>query len=120
MVWLLVAIFAAASLALLLFGLRARRAETRGLDLLLSNLTDDQRRDYQAFGYFEVTGSVTGRRYRIYHGKARNVLDLNSGRGPVGRSFTPQGDLVAGDCMLAQKIAIENYEDEVLGTALPF
>lgn len=118
MLWLLLAVLASLSLGLFLFWVRTRRAESKGLTLLLSNLTDEQRRHFQSFGYFDVTGSITGKRYRIYHGKSRNVVEL--GRARPGRCFAPQGDLVAADCMLAQKIAIENYEDEVLSKALPF
>jgi hypothetical protein len=32
----------------------------------------------------------------------------------------PEGGLVAGDCMLAQKIALENCEAAALRVALPF
>jgi hypothetical protein len=38
----------------------------------------------------------------------------------IGKCFLPEGDLVAGDCMLAQKIALENRESAVLKVALPF
>lgn len=94
-------------------------AHRKGEELLEANLTPEQRKQYDAFGYFDVVGSVTGKRYRIYHGTHRNVVELVGNRGP-GRCFMPRGDLVAGDCMLAQKIAIENYEEEVLRTALRF
>jgi hypothetical protein len=97
------------------------QAEKKGLQLLLDNLTQEQRRQYQIFGYFDVVGSRTGKRYRIQHGTSRNVIELDGvgGRRP-GRCFMPSGALVAGDCMLAQKIAIENCEDEVLQVALRF
>jgi hypothetical protein len=120
MLWLLLAVFASLSLALFVFWVRTRRAEAKGLTLLLSNLTDEQRRQFLALGYFDATGSITGNHYRIHNGKARNVIELGAGRARAGRCFAPQGNLVAGDCMLAQKIAIENYEDEVLSRALPF
>jgi hypothetical protein len=92
--------------------------EAKGLQLLLDNLTPTQREQYDAFGYFDVVGSKTGRRYRIHHGTSRNVIELE--RGGAGRCFMPKGELVAGDCMLAQKIALENCEEEVLHTALRF
>lgn len=100
--------------------LRQRSAESKGLKLLLDNLTEAQRRQYEAHGYFDCIGSVTGKRYRIRYGKALNVIELASNRASPGRCFMPQGDLVEGDCMLAQKIAIENYEEDVLAKALPF
>jgi hypothetical protein len=95
-------------------------AESKGWSLLLSNLTAAQRRQFQSLGYFDARGSATGRHYRIYRGRSRNVIELGSHRLSPGRCFLPQGDLVEGDCMLAQKIAIENYEEEVLEKALPF
>jgi hypothetical protein len=48
-------------------------AETKGLQLLLDNLTPGQHRQYQELGYFDVVGSKTGNRYRIHHGTSRNV-----------------------------------------------
>jgi hypothetical protein len=96
-------------------------AERKGMELLLKNLSTRQREQYEAFGYFDVTGSDTGRRYRVFHGRFGNVREL----GPndpmnIGKCFLPEGDLVAGDCMLAQKIALENRESAVLKVALPF
>ena len=104
------------------YSIRSRsQAEAKGLQLLLNNLTPEQRRQYQAFGYFDVVGSRTGKRYRIHHGTSRNVVELDAAEGlRAGRCFTPSGALVAGDCMLAQKITLENCEEEVLQTALRF
>jgi hypothetical protein len=96
------------------------KAEEKALQLLLSNLTPLQRQQYHAFGYFDVVGSMTKTPYRIYHGTSRNVVELIDGRPGPGRCFMPKGELAACDCMLAQKIAIENFEQEVLNTALPF
>ena len=120
MVWLMVAIVILSGLAMLVCSIRQRMAETKGLTLLVSNLSEEQRRQYEAFGYFDAIGSITGKRYRIHHGNSRNVVQLGSGNLRSGRCFAPRGDLVPGDCMLAQKIAIENYEAEVLAKALPF
>jgi hypothetical protein len=120
-----VVLLATTALVLLEFDLRQRiahssDAEKKGLQLLLENLTPEQRQQYKAFGYFDAIGSHTGKRYRIYHGTSRNVVELVGERNGPGRCFMPKGDLVAGDCMLAQNIAIENYEEEVLSTALRF
>jgi hypothetical protein len=120
MAWLLVAFVGFVCATMVLCQVRERRAERRGLRLLIDNLTEDQARQYRANGYFDATGSVTGRRYRINHGVSRNVIELGTDQMQAGRCFAPQGQLVAGDCMLAQKIAIENYEHEVLDKALPF
>ena len=80
-----------------------------------------QREQYEAFGYFDVTGSDTGRRYRVFHGRFGNVRELGpNDRVNIGKCFLPEGGLVAGDCMLAQKIALENCETAALRVALPF
>jgi hypothetical protein len=121
---------AAALLTICVAWLRERRnfdasplnaeAEAKGIELLLNNLTPGQQEQYQNLGYFEVVGSLTGRRYRILHGKSRNVIELTENDAWPGRCFTPEGHLASGDCMLAQKIALENYEEDVLKTALRF
>jgi hypothetical protein len=100
---------------------RSVQAEHRAMALLFDNLSAGQREQYKAFGYFDVTGSDTGRRYRIFHGRYQNVRELGpNGRLERGKCFLPQGVLVAGDCMLAQKIALENRESAALKVALPF
>jgi hypothetical protein len=66
-------------------------------------------------------GSKTGTVYRIHHGTSRNVTELKNDAPGTGRCFMPtKGELVAGDCMLAQKITLENCEEDVLRTALLF
>ena len=56
----------------------------------------------------KVVGCDSGRRYRIYCGSAMNVYEMDhAGCLYVGRCFMPVGNLVAGDVMLAQKIALE-------------
>ena len=84
-------------------------------------LSPEQSRQYDRFGYFDVLGSRTGKRYRICHGTSRNVNELvEQNRLGAGRCFLPSGNLVAGDCMLAQKIMLENCEEEALRVALRF
>ena len=51
-------------------------AKHKGLQLLLENLSPEQSRQYDRFGYFDVLGSRTGKRYRICHGTSRNVNEL--------------------------------------------
>jgi hypothetical protein len=100
---------------------RQEEAEAKGLKLLIDNLTAVQSQQYDRFGYFDVVGSKTGKRYRICHGTSRNVNELlEHNRLGAGRCFMPRGNLVAGDCMLAQKIALENCEEEALKVALRF
>jgi len=101
--------------------LRVAQAERKGMELLLRNLSARQLEQYQFFGYFDVVGSDTRRRYRIFHGRFGNVRELGpNDRLNIGKCFLPDGDLVAGDCMLAQKIALENRESLALRVALPF
>lgn len=100
---------------------RQAEAEAKGLQLLIENLSETQRRQYKAQGCFDVVGCRTGKHYRIFHGMSGNVRELtDSGKLGVGRCFVPKGELVACDCMLAQKIALENYEHEALLKARRF
>lgn len=92
--------------------------EVRGLRLLREWLSPIERAQLDAFGYFEVTGSDTGRRYRIHKGSTANVYELDGvGCPKMGWCFMPSGNLVAGDVMLAQKIALETSENSALAVA---
>jgi len=99
---------------------RARRArpETRGQRLLRTWLSVEQRSQFDQKQYFEVTGCDTGKRYRVHHGLATNVHELDATGAPsVGWCFAPEGYLVAADVMLAQKIALETSECATLAAA---
>jgi hypothetical protein len=64
-----------------------------------------------AHRYFEVIGCHTGKRYRICHGNGANIIELDDAALPrTGWCFVPRDPLVAGDVMLAQKIALETDE----------
>jgi hypothetical protein len=94
------------------------QVEQKGLALLHSRLTVEQAEQYDSYHHFEVTGSDTGTRYRIRHGRMMNIDELDSvGRKTCEWCFLPEGNLVAGDCMLAQKIALETFESEALAIA---
>jgi hypothetical protein len=100
---------------------RSEEAELKGKQLLFENLTHEQKQQYDRFGYFDVVGSKTGKRYRICHGTMRNVYELlEQNHLGEGHCFVPSGSLVAGDCMVAQKIMLENREEEALRVALRF
>jgi hypothetical protein len=71
----------------------------------------------RAKGYFDVTGCDSGKRYRIHHGTSMNVQIDDAGRPHVGWCFVPNTCLVAGDVMLAQKIALETDELGALAVA---
>jgi hypothetical protein len=84
-------------------------------------LSTSQRKQFDANEYFDVIGCDTGRRYRIYYGRAMNVHELDeAGRLKMGWCFLPKGYLVAGDVMLAQKIALETFEGGALKVAQRF
>ena len=96
-------------------------SEARGLELLKEWLSPEQFAQYDAKCYFEVTGCHSGKRYRISHGTAMNIYELDGAGHPcVGLCFAPQGYLVAGDVMLAQKIALETDERRALTVANRF
>jgi hypothetical protein len=94
------------------------KASRRGLELLRSNLTADQLHDFLTYRRFDVVGGVTGRTYRIRFGGTMNVKELHPDGGCVRRlCFFPEGQLVDGDVVLAQKVALESFELETLKIA---
>jgi hypothetical protein len=101
--------------------LRPNLREQRGLNLLREWLSQEQLAQYDAHGYFEVTGCHTGKRYRIRHGNGANIIELDDAAMPrTGWCFVPRDPLVAGDVMLAQKIALETDERGALAVANNF
>jgi hypothetical protein len=86
-------------------------ARARALTLLEEWLSPEQRACYERFRYFDVVGSDTGTHYRIHYGTQTNIEELSHAGQRVCRwCFVPEGNLVAGDVMLAQKIALETNE----------
>jgi hypothetical protein len=64
--------------------------------------------------------SDTGYIY-IYHGNGANVIELDDAAPPrTGWCFVPGDHLVAGNVMLAQKIALETDERGALASANNF
>lgn len=99
----------------------SKDAKERGLKLLRENLTAEQRDQYERHRYFDVMGGKSGKRYRIWHGHQMNIEQLDkNGKHVCGWCFVPQGRLVAGDVMLAQKVALELFEAEALRIANRF
>ena len=93
----------------------------RGLRLLHAWLSPSQFEQFDAKGHFDVTGSATGRKYRIQYGTSMNVYELDDTGSPkTGWCFVPQGCLVPGDVVLAQKIALETFESRALLVAKRF
>lgn len=102
-----------------LWRIRARRpAEKRGVALLRSWLTPEQARQWDSRGGFDVIGCDTGTRYRITRGSSMNIHQLDSAGDVVAQwCFAPEGKMVTGDILLAQKIALETMEHDVLALA---
>jgi hypothetical protein len=95
--------------------------EARGTKLLRVWLSPDQRAQFDASKTFEVVGANSGKRYRISYGTGNNIHELDdAGRCVMGWCFVPSGYLVAGDVMLAQKIALETDEKAALKLANRF
>jgi hypothetical protein len=98
-----------------------QESNARGLMLLKGWLSPAQLRCYEKHGYFEVVGNETGTIYRVQYGKQANVEQLdNAGRPVCAWCFVPEGDLVAGDVMLAQKIALETNEHAAIAVAIKY
>ena len=96
-------------------------SEARGLRLLRGWLSPEQLAQYDTHRYFDVIGCHSGKRYRIRHGTATNIHELDDAGDPTaGWCFVPRDYLVAGDVMLAQKIALETNERGALAVARNF
>jgi hypothetical protein len=96
-------------------------AEAHGMRLLREWLSEKQRQQLDADGYFDVVGGESGKKYRIRYGTSANIEELSGqGRPEIGWCFVPHGHLVAGDVMLAQKIALETNECAALAVAKTF
>jgi hypothetical protein len=95
--------------------------EARGLKLLKEWLSPEQLAQYNSSGFFDVIGCDSGTRYRVHHGAAMNVVEIDDVGGILaGWCFIPKACLVAGDVMLAQKIALETDEHGALAVARSF
>jgi hypothetical protein len=95
--------------------------EARGITLLRQWLSPEQQAQFNASKGFDVVGCDSGRRYRIRYSSGTNVHELNDAGQPItGWCFVPSGCLVAGDVMLAQKIALETNERAALSVANKF
>jgi len=94
---------------------------TRGLRLLKDWLSPAQLQSYETHGYFDVIGSDSGTIYRIHHGVQANVEQLDTfGQTVCAWCFVPEGNLVPGDVMLAQKIALEADERAAIDVAVKY
>jgi hypothetical protein len=93
-------------------------AAQHSMRLLTDNLSPLQRDQLALFKYFDVIGGDTGTRYRIHLRNQLNVEALDKhGKQLRMLCFMPKGHLPVGDTMLAQKIALELFENEALRIA---
>lgn len=92
--------------------------EERGLKLLREWLSHEQRTQFDAEGYFDVIGCHSQKKYRIRYGSSANIDELDDADVPrMAWCFVPNIYLVAGDVMLAQKIALETNERDAMAVA---
>ena len=99
-------------------GRDSESAVRRGARLLRDNLSPEQLAAYLKAGSFDVIGGDTGRRYRIYRANLMNIAEFDAqGHRAWTWCFCPEGNLVWGDNMLAQKLALELFETEALAKA---
>jgi hypothetical protein len=103
------------------FTLKRRPKRTTKSTAINNSLSASQFEQFNAKAHFDVVGCATGRRYRIHYGTQANVHELDDeGCLKMGWCFVPQGRLVPGDVMLAQKIALETSESRALSVAIRF
>lgn len=99
---------------------RSPEAEARGLKLLEESLSKSQLKQFKKERRFVVKGGKTGHKYEITSHYQMNVFRIEKDGKRQGLCFIPVGNLCLGDVMLAQKIGIELYEEEILRVARPF
>lgn len=92
-------------------------AKGRARLLLVENLTDEQREEFERAGQFHVR-SQRGRRYCLRLGRTHNVFEVDR----VGQRLTEicchvRDAVPDEDNLLAQKLALELMEDDFLRTA---
>jgi hypothetical protein len=96
-------------------------SEARGLRLPRSWLSPEQRAQFDATRYFDAIGCDSEKRFRIHYGVSMNVNQIEADGHPIaGWCFVATGYLVAGDVMLAQKIALETNQFGALAVANTF
>ena len=92
---------------------RRQRAEAKkkARALLDENLTEEQRKCFEAHGYFYQ--QIGGRRYKINLGRSGNVFEVDKHDKPITRfCIHPSMDVPDEDTVLAQKLLLLANEDE--------
>lgn len=96
----------------------ADKPRKRARRLLMSHLTDYQRRMYRKHRYFHVV-SEKGKKYRIKHGDTQNVYLLEKGK-EAKRFCIHPSNVPVEDAMLAQLLMLETDEHAFLKIANAF
>jgi len=90
-----------------------RRAKRKALTLLLKQLNPEQRREFQEYKYFHVTGGRSGDRYRIRADMIANIDVLNNeGMVKYRLCVRPTGDVPIYDVMAAQLLHLQDFGSE--------
>lgn len=109
--------------------LQATPAGRKAKALLLENLRDDQVSDYYRYGFFHVVNRDSRNHYLVERGFTNgNIMKVKLARSIKGAiyiypvktyCFHAEDPHPIDDVILAQKLAIENHEDEFLAKANP-
>jgi hypothetical protein len=93
--------------------LQRGRAEQKALSLLQSLLNQEQRREFQAYGYFHVKGGSSGDRYRVRLDSAVNI-DVLADNGTVKYHLCarPTGNIPMYDVMAGQLLCLQDGSAE--------
>jgi hypothetical protein len=89
------------------------RAEQTALSLLLNLMSQEQRHEFEAYGYFHVIGGNSGDRYRIRDDSAVNI-DVIGENGTVRYRLCarPAGDIPMYDVMAGQLLYLQDSSAE--------
>jgi hypothetical protein len=95
-------------------------AEFRARELLVANLTPEQRAEFEAGGSFVVVGSKTGKTYRIRKGWENNVRSPEEDGTDTVYCIHPGIRVPEHDNMLTQKLLLELNEEAFLKEAVTY
>jgi len=98
---------------------KEKAKEEKAHQLLREVITSEQDQQLEKDGYFELVSVKSGHRYRINKGRAGNVQQLDDLTGkPIKKlCFHPTEYVHNYDTMVAQKLMLENDEEQVLRVA---
>jgi len=93
---------------------KEKAREKKARQLLREVLTEEQDKDLDKKGYFELISVGSGQKYRINKGRSRNINKLDKDGKVCGIvCFHPRDYLHDYDTMAAQKLMLEYNEEQV-------